>query len=366
MSDENKNNLPIEAGDTVDEALDTFNDIVSDLAISDPIKKNFLKALDRILCAVIDIPVQRLEEGPAERRAILEERIKFIRAVNAQNIQHIEADPEFAQRASRTFTHRILRERLNLEKVFSFVIDIFKKKKYDETANQQADNEAGKTINPDWFNVFEKEASQKSDEDMQRRFAEVLAGEIVSPGSHSIKAVKVLGNMDQNIAELFQRVCSMSVVAEDLPNKEVLDIRMLSLGKDPGQNELWGYGLGFNDFLMLSEYDLVIPNYNTLYRYENCILKEEKNTAKPFRANPFRHQGKYWILEPSPERVEKNELRLSGVQLSYVGSQLFHIIEQFPTHQYTRDLKDFFAKQQLQMVQVAIRSDGQHIISRRI
>lgn len=349
MSDENKNNLPIEAGDTVDEALDTFNDIVSDLAIPDPIKKNFLKALDRILCAVIDIPVQRLEEGPAERRAILEERIKFIRAVNAQNIQHIEADPEFAQRASRTFTHRILRERFNLEKVFGFVVDIFKKKKYDETASQQADNEAGKTINPDWFNVFEKEASQKSDEDMQRRFAEVLAGEIESPGSHSIKAVKALGNMDQNIAELFQKVCSMSVVFENLVNKSIVDLRVPSLDRTTGQNGLLEYGLGFKEILILIEYDLVAANYDTRYNYLNCIWDKKKNSA-----NPFKHQGQYWILEPSPEEEKKSEFRLSGVRFSHVGSQLFHIVDQIPTQQYTKDLKDFFAKQQLQMVKVAI------------
>ena len=152
MSDETKNELPIESGNTVDKALDIFNDRVSDLAIPEPVKKNLLKAVDRILCALIDIPVQKLQEGPAERRAILEERIKFIRAVNAQNMKHIEADPEFAVRASRTFTHRVLRERLNLEKVFSFVMSIFKSKKYDDSADQQANSESEKTISEDWFN----------------------------------------------------------------------------------------------------------------------------------------------------------------------------------------------------------------------
>ena len=107
---------------------------------------------------------------------------------------------------------------------------------------------------------------------------------------------------------------------------------------------------------MLNEYDLVIPNYDTLYKYDKCILKKEKNTA-----DPLRHQRKYWILEPSPERVEKNELRLRGVQLSHVGSQLFHIIEQIPTQQYTKDLKEYFAKQQLSMAEVVIENRGQNI-----
>ena len=52
---------------------------------------------------------------------------------------------------------------------------------------------------------------------------------------------------------------------------------------------------------------------------------------------------------------------LDGVQLSYVGVQLFHIIEQIPTPQYTQDLKEYFNKQQLEMVEVAIRRSGKNI-----
>lgn len=356
MSDETKNELPIESGNTVDEALDIFNDRVSDLAIPEPAKKNLFKAVDRIFCALIDIPVQKLQEGPAERRAILEERIKFMRAVNAQNMQHIEADPEFVVRASRTFTHRVLRERLNLEKVFSFVMGIFKSKKYDDSADQQANSEPGKTISEDWFNVFEKEASQKSTEDMQRRFAKVLAGEIEKPGSHSIMAVKALGDMDPEIAELFQRLCSMSVVFEDLYDNSVYDVRVPSLGRNPWQNGLQKYGLDFRQITMLIEYDLVTPNFSTWYDSQSSILDTKKNDT-----DAFRHQERYWVLKPTSERPESNEFRLGGVQLSYVGYQLFHIIEQISVPQYTQDLKEFFAKNQLEMAEVAIEKRGQNL-----
>ena len=356
MSDETKNELPVESGNTVDEALDIFNDSVSDLAIPDPVKKNLFKAVDRLLCALIDIPVQKLQEGPAERRAILEEHTKFMRAVNAQNMRHIEADPEFAARASRTFTHRVLRERLNLEKVFSFVIDIFRKKKYDNSENQQTSDQAGETISPDWFNIFEKEASQKSDEDMQYRFAQVLAGEIEQPGSHSIKAVKALGNMDQSTAKLFQRLCSMSVVVETLVDKNIYDLRVPSLGGNPGQNDLKKYGLSFGQINMLIEYELVAPNYGTRRDYKTCILDTDKNVA-----DPFRHQGRYWILKPASERPEERGFMLGGIQLSYVGSQLLHIIEQIPTQQYTNDLKEYFKTQQLEMVEVLIERKGQNV-----
>ena len=356
MSDENKNELPVESGDTLDTAIDAAVDFALDQSVPPPIRKGFTEAAKRLGAALVESAAGHFERSSAEKWAETEARIKITETVNEQIVDQIKVDPQFPQRAAHSFARQILREQSNREKILGFTASILKRKKYDDSANQQADNEAKKTINEDWFNIFDKEASQKSEEDMQRRFAKVLAGEIVSPGSHSVKAVRVLGNMDQNIAKLFQKVCSMSVVLEDLYDKKVFDIRMLSLGKGPGQNELLEYGLSFADILMLNEYDLVVPNYDTRYKYDKCILKKEKNTA-----NPFRHQGKYWILEPSPERVEKNELRLSGIQLSHVGSQLFHIIEQIPIQQYTKDLKEYFAKQQLSMAEVVIENWGQNI-----
>ena len=191
---------------------------------------------------------------------------------------------------------------------------------------------------------------------MQRRFAKVLAGEIEKPGSHSIKAIKALGDMDQSTAKLFQRLCSMSVALEDLVDKGIHDLRVPSLGRDPGLNQLQKYGLSFGQINMLIEYELVAPNYGTRRNYKTCILDKEKNVA-----DPFRHQGRYWILKPTPERPEKSGFMLGGVQLSYVGSQLFHIVEPIPMQQYTKDLKEFFAKQQLEMTEVSIERGGQNI-----
>ena len=169
------------------------------------------------------------------------------------------------------------------------------------------------------------------------------------------------GDMDQATAELFQKVCSMSIVFGDFFDRTVYDIRVPSLGGNPGQNELRKYGLSFGKINMLIEYELIAPNYNTWYEYKACILDTEKNVA-----NPFQHQGRNWILKPSPERPESNEFRLNGVQLSHVGFQLFHIVEQIPAQQYTKDLKGFFEKQNLQMAEVIIRdrNTGWHIVQR--
>lgn len=106
---------------------------------------------------------------------------------------------------------------------------------------------------------------------------------------------------------------------------------------------------------MLIEYDLVAPNYDTANDYGTCILDKEENVA-----NPFRHQGRYWILKPTPERPEKSGFMLAGVQLSFVGYQLFHIVEQIPVQQHTQELKEFLKTEQLEMVEVSIQKKGEN------
>ncbi len=345
MSDETKNNLPVEAAEKTKSVFDEASNLLQDQAIPDPVKRGIWAVLKRFSAAALEVPVEWLERGITERRAESEERIKFVRSVNEQLIQQIKTDPEFTERASNMFAQRILRERFNLEKTFKFAVDIFKKK-YNNSRNQQPDIETEETISPDWFNIFEKEASQKSDEDMQRRFAKVLAGEIEKPGSHSIKAVKVLGDMDRRTADLFQKLCSVCIVLGVPVEKVIIDIRVPAVGGNPGQNSLSKYGLSFKNLNILNEYGLIISDYNSYNDYHLSIANKNNRVTIPFQ-----YQERFWVLKPSTERAEGNEFRVPGVRLSNVGQKLFHIVEQIPTPQFTQELKEFFKKQNLQMLE---------------
>ena len=349
MSDETKNNLPVETEDMVDTASDAVADVLSDPTIPPPIKKGFTAACKRLGTAMVEGVAGYFERRSTEKWAETDARVKIIEETGDQIRQRIKVDPEFPQRASYTFAKQILREQFNREQVLGTTADILKEKKYNNSENQQADSEPEKPISEDWFNIFDKEASQKSSEDMQLRFAKVLAGEIEKPGSHSIKAIKALGDMDQTTADLFQKLCSASVCLEYTPANRVIDIRVLSLDGDPRQNSLSEYGLSYRDLNILDEYGLIIAEYNSWIQYQGAIVP--RNNVVP---TPFRYQGQYWALKPFPERPESDEYKLYGVKLSKVGRELFHIPEQIRMTQYTQDLKEFFAKQQLEMVEVLI------------
>lgn len=347
QSDEAQLDLRASAIDESNAMLGAATDLALDTTIPAPIRRNVLKALDRLGSALIDVPVGALERRSSEKRAESEARIKITEAVNAQIIQQIKVDPEFPQRASNTFAKKILREQYNLERILGFATDILKRKKYDNSTNQQAESESEKSISDDWFNIFEKEGSQKSSEEVQHRFARVLAGEIEKPGSYSIKAVKILGELDQYAAVLFKRLCSVCVFL-GIPNSKILiDARVPSLEGRAGTNSLGKYGLNFVQLNILNEYGLIISDYDTWLTCDGII--EYQGDPAPLQ---FYHQGSTWVLLPLPERDNKTELRLSGVVLSEVGRELFHIVDQDPIPEYTEDLKKYLANQKLQMVEV--------------
>ena len=378
MSDETKPDLPATTEDSSNTALDvttegegstnldTIADLVSSLNLPIWIARNASKAFRQLCSAAVEWPSAFFKGKASERHAISEANTKITEAVTNQIIQQMQVPPEYAQIAVSKHIEKIIGEQLNLDKISAIAADELKnsesgnptnpdtsepnKEQSTDPTNQGTNNSEEKTIDDDWLNHFETEARQKSTEEMQLRFGRILAGEIRQPGSYSIKAVKLLGELDQNTAALFKRLCSACVVfgVFGIPNGDhVIDARVPSLGGNAGSNALSKYGFSFGQLNILNEYDLIISDYNSWYDCNMCVV----NKAKPVLL-PFQYQERYWILLPSPQQGNKSELRLSGVALSRVGRELFRIVDQDPMPEYTEALKKYFAGQNLQMVEL--------------
>ena len=348
MSDETKPNQLTPTEDGAVTPLEVATDLLLDSTIPAPIRKNAFKAFDRLCSALIDVPVGALERRSAEKRAESEARIKIIGENAAQIAGQMNVPPEYAQRAGNKFAEKIIREQVNLDKISAATINELNKAESDSSTDQTADSGEEKTVNDDWLNSFEEEARQKSTEDMQFLFGRILAGEIRKPGTYSILAVKTLGKLDQKrCSSLQKKLCSVCVMLEIPTVGSVLDVRAPSLGGNAGSNALSKYGLGFDQLNILHEYGLIISDYNSWSDYKLCLLNKN-----PPVTIPFRHQGRYWVLSPSPGRDNNQEFRVSGVALSRAGRELFPIVDQDPMNEYTQDLKKFFTGQNLQMLEV--------------
>lgn len=349
MSDETKpNQLPATEDETVT-PLDVVADLLSDPILPAPIRKGAFKALGQLCTALIDVPLGGLRRRDAEKWAETNARIKIIEENAAQIAGQMKVPLEYARRAENKFAEKIIREQINLDKIAAIAANEVKKEQSDASTDSTSTADTGeeKIINDDWLNNFEEEARQKSSEDMQLLFGRILAGEIRKPESYSIKAVKLIGELDQNAATLFKKLCSACIVLEISKAEFVLDVRVPSMGGSAATNALSKYGLGFDQLNILHEYGLIISDYNSWFDYKLCIVNKN-----PPVTIPFLHQGRYWILSTSPEQDKNQEFRVSGVAFSRAGRELFPIVDQDSMEGYTEELKKFFARQNLQMVEV--------------
>lgn len=224
-------------------------------------------------------------------------------------------------------------------------------------------------VEPDmaWTSSYSEAAQDISDEEMQEMWARVLAGEVASQGSTSVKTLDVLRNLDQSIAQHFRRLCSLAVSVaasveiraptdSDQPTVryriQSFDHRVPSLGGNAGDNSLREYGPSFDVLNLLNEHELVIADYNSWFDYRPSIAIKREGTAGLVVPLGFKHQGQMWGLIPHGEHDLSQEFRVSGVALTRAGRELSKVVELEPVPKYTEALKGYFAEKGLDMVQV--------------
>jgi len=332
----------IEENSLIDNATDILSDTIT--GIPAPIKKNAFKAFAQLCTAVVDIPVAHLEGIASEKRAETQARIKIINTGAKQISEQMDVDPEYAKTAVKKYGNRIIRERINLDMISEKAAFELKK---DSSSNIENDKETTleKDISEDWLNSFEKEASEKSSEEMQNLFSKILAGEIKKPSTFSIKSVKTLSQLDNETARLFQILCSLCISLELDDN--IIDARVVSLSGNAGSNSLQEYGLNFSNLNILEEYGLIISEYNSYMDYALCIVHEEKLARLPFKYK----SNSFVLINDNPENTIK-ELKLSGIGLTKTGKELFRIIDSLENQKYTKDFVEFFKGKKLTMKKI--------------
>lgn len=72
-------------------------------------------------------------------------------------------------------------------------------------------------IDPDWTRSFFDKARLVGDTDMQNIWARILAGEANNPGAFSRRTLSIVSDLTKTDAEIFVKVCSLSVQFHDCP-----------------------------------------------------------------------------------------------------------------------------------------------------
>jgi hypothetical protein len=341
-SENNSSKIERQSDEELTQAVDAIGNLWSHVAA--PVLKNASKAFNQLCSTLTKIPVAYIEGFESEVRATSEARVNIISASGKQIEEQIQVDPEFAKVAIQKYGSKIIREQINLDNVCKVAATQLQAEAKLPINNSQTPREIP-AIDDDWLNSFEKEASQKSTEEMQLLFGRILASEINQPSSFSIKTVKLIGQLDSRAANLFRLLCSLSI-SLSFGDNNIIDARVLSLGGNAGSNSLQNYGLNFDQLNVLQEYGLIISDFNSYMNYGVSVAIGE---TVPF---PLKYQNRYWGLVPSAERTADQELRLNGVALSRSGKELLKIVDIETNDLFTAAIKDFFQKQNLLMVEI--------------
>ena len=200
----------------------------------------------------------------------------------------------------------------------------------------------------DWAARFFNEVQDVSSEEMQKLWAKVLAGEVERSGSTSIRTLGILRDLDQSTAELFAKFCSACIFLQPGQDQQMIDARVVSLGKNAAANSLQEFGFGFANLNRLNEHGLIISDYNSWRDLSICIAFQGAQGMKHVDL-PFRYQGALWALEPHAPRKPDTEFKVHGVALSHAGQELSRIVDQVPVPNYTKRLGAYFQQKKLKM-----------------
>jgi len=305
-----------------------------------PVRKNFIKAFGQLCTAVVDIPVAWLEGKSAEIRATTEARLQIIRKEGETISDQIIVPQEYITKASSKFAAKVIKEQINLDQITLNAANELSSNKNIKISETPIDD-----ISEDWLNEFENLARLKSSEDMKVVFGKILAGEIVKPGTFSIKTIKLISQLDNQAAKLFQIFCSQTISLWAADN--IFDARVVSFSGNAASNSLREFGLSFDALNILHEYGLIISDYNSSMHYSPCIANEQKQVG-----SALRFQNRNYGLVPSDIEKFDKTLKLNGVALTKAGKELLDIIPLDSSDKYKDTLNEYFKSKHLDLVEI--------------
>lgn len=139
-----------------------------------------------------------------------------------------------------------------------------------------------KPVGRDWTNRFFQAAQDISENDMQKLWGKVLAGETSSPGRFSIRSLEILRNLSTSEAELFSSICALVTSLNEFIIKIPTNERGYLMVEDT--EAMSKFGFTHNVFIRLVDAGLLHPE-STLSMVFNVSEKPLilMNNGRPFK-----------------------------------------------------------------------------------
>ncbi len=210
------------------------------------------------------------------------------------------------QRAGNRLLYQEAIKQDNIENIINYA--------YEEL--KQEENITSEPVDEDWTIRFFNCVEDISNEEMQKIWAKILAGEIKQPNTFSLRTLNIMKNLSQKEAKLFQKLSGF--VFFNFGGMYFI----ISSG-----NLLSKYNLAYSELLELEECGLIVINHSTVLGldFENTIQEKMFNNKI------------LGLFTKSDEQIKK-DINLRVYKITQAGVDLYNIIEKKPDIQYAIDL----------------------------
>lgn len=175
-------------------------------------KSRAIAALDRLVSNAADWFSAKLESSTRTEQIKQANREALMRAEGDSAVSLAKEDPLFGARLKTRFIEEETRKQLNREAVATEFLEL--QSSLSPPSSEDEEPDGAESIDDDWFNVFSSFAEKASSERMRKVLARILAGEVRRSGSFSIRALRIVSELDQKAASAFEELVSARISDE--------------------------------------------------------------------------------------------------------------------------------------------------------
>lgn len=198
--------VPQEPTPSTDLPANSYGDLLT--GIPAKLTPSCIKALDRLITGLADIPLAYIERFSANIRSKTASMEAVENKIGGAVAERASQDDTILTRAAATLVRSSYRKQNNREKVAKAAVHELKSDvKADDNQNESS---VPPPIDDDWLNIFEQHAENASTERMQNLWGKVLAGEIRKPGQYSLRTLRFLSEFSANEAKTFETLAHLA------------------------------------------------------------------------------------------------------------------------------------------------------------
>ena len=178
----------------------SFEGQITETGLSAKAKSRVIAAFDRFFGSLLDIPASKMEAYASRVRARSCLETTIFDAAVARIGATIDSDADAARLLDELVASQ-MQLLVNKKYVAQRAVDFLASPNPGMDSEPESD---AAEVDPDWLNYFGGYAEQANSETVRDLWARVLAGEIRHPGSFSRSTLRLLAELDQQMASWFQ------------------------------------------------------------------------------------------------------------------------------------------------------------------